>query len=60
MLIEALKNLAGTHIQWETAPEIFLNTGKQLIAHLVYREALSGIGLIRFISSKDSHDLSAA
>lgn len=35
-----------------------MNTGKQLIAHLVYREALSGIGLIRFIYSKVSHEFS--
>ena len=40
--------LSGTHIPWETAPAIFRNIGKLLITHLDYREALSGIGLIRF------------
>lgn len=40
--------LSGTHIPWETATEIFKNIGKLLITHLDYKEALSGIGLIRF------------
>ncbi|KAL3829801.1 hypothetical protein ACJIZ3_018603 [Penstemon smallii] len=50
---ELLKKLAGIHMQWETAMEIFTSTGKQSTAHLVYREVLSGIGLIRSESSKN-------
>lgn len=35
-------------MQWGTAMEVLMNTGKQLITFLVSREALYGIGLIRF------------
>lgn len=52
------EKLPDIHIQWETATGIFKNTGKQLIAHLVCREALSGIGLTRFISYLVLHESS--
>lgn len=32
---------------WGTATEILMSTGKQLMAHLVFKEVLSGNGLIR-------------
>lgn len=40
-------HLTGIHIPWGTATEILVITGKQLIAHLVSKEVLSGNGLIR-------------
>lgn len=46
--VNARSSLAGILIQWETAVVIFTNIGKQLIIHLVFKEASFGIGLIRF------------
>jgi hypothetical protein len=35
-------------MQWGIAVGIYMNIGSQLIAHLVYKAALSGSGLTRF------------
>lgn len=40
--------MIGIRMQWETAMGIFMNIGKQLITHLVSKEALSGIGPTRY------------
>lgn len=45
--LKDFETMAGIHMQWEIAMEIYMNIGKQLIAHLVSKVALSGIGLIR-------------
>lgn len=36
-------------MQWETVMEIFMHIGKQLTTHLDFKEALFGIGLIRWV-----------
>lgn len=40
--------MTGIRMQWATVMGISMNIGKPLIAHLVSKEALSGIGLTRF------------
>ncbi|KAH9697962.1 Lactase [Citrus sinensis] len=45
--------MTGIRMQWATVMGISMNIGKPLIAHLVSKEALSGIGLTSLFSAQE-------
>ena len=45
-------HMPGIHMQWETAVEIYIYIGRQLTTHLDSKEALFGIGLIRYVTTE--------